>query len=383
MAARTRNRRLLRWGSLATAGAYLLAILELAFMSTPFAAYYYGVYSPLLGLLHRSPSLSWLSAFFVTHLSVPDSRFFTAFGTFGDVLTFLGAALFVAHAIYLYWTKFVKKAVATRLLYAYVRHPQYACLIATGLGLAIMWPRFINLFLLVAMTAVYFALARHEERRMEAKHGAAYRDYADGRAIFFPGNPGRWVLGRVLARLPLGKVRWGLAAVAMLALAPGGSFALRAYSVASLHSSMHPELPGTLVVALDPPETTVVKRLALEAARSTGVPTANTGSATLLILVWDRDRLRHLLADAGIRHGVLEAIEIPKAAVYVVEASIRIPSASEDAGGAVDPKEALSVSVVRRLETIHYQVREANGVGWREFHLPDDAVQAHASLPIV
>ncbi len=199
--------RLRRLAALSTLGVYLLAILEVAVMSTPFAAYYYAAYSPVLGLLQRSAYSGWLSAFFVTHLSEPDSAFLAGFVVFGRVLAYGGLSLFVVHAIYLYWMKFGRRAVASKMLYAFVRHPQYACLMVAGLGFAIMWPRFVNLILFMAMSAAYFVLVRVEERWMLARHGAGYRDYAEGKPMFLPGNPGGRLVRALFGWAPAGRMR--------------------------------------------------------------------------------------------------------------------------------------------------------------------------------
>lgn len=130
--------------------------------------------------------LFWLNEFFITHLSVPDSPLLQVIRNAGKVLAFGGLVLFAIHAAYLYWMKLVRKAIATRLLYAYVRHPQYACWIAAGLGLAILWPRFINLCLWFGMTFAYWALATHEEQAMKRRHGGAYSAYLTGKGMFLP-----------------------------------------------------------------------------------------------------------------------------------------------------------------------------------------------------
>src|SRR5437667_10663656 len=49
--------------------AYLFITLEMLFMVTPFALYYYSVYSPLLAGPFSLPATAWLPAFFLPHLS--------------------------------------------------------------------------------------------------------------------------------------------------------------------------------------------------------------------------------------------------------------------------------------------------------------------------
>src|SRR5438445_8705314 len=60
------------WKSLArTAGflAYFFITLEMLFMVTPFALYYYSAYAPLLSAPSNFPAAAWLPAFFLPHLS--------------------------------------------------------------------------------------------------------------------------------------------------------------------------------------------------------------------------------------------------------------------------------------------------------------------------
>jgi hypothetical protein len=47
--------------------AYLFITLEMLFMVTPFALYYYSVYSPVLAGPFSLPATAWLPAFFLPH----------------------------------------------------------------------------------------------------------------------------------------------------------------------------------------------------------------------------------------------------------------------------------------------------------------------------
>lgn len=373
--------RLSRLAALSTLGVYLLAILEIAVMSTPFAAYYYAAYSPVLGLLQRSPYTGWLSAFFVTHFSKPDSVFLSGVLIAGRVSAYGGLLLFVVHAVYLYWIKFAKKAVAARLLYAYVRHPQYTCLMVAGLGLAIMWPRFLNLILFIAMAAAYFVLVRVEESRMLARHGSGYRDYAGGKPMFLPGNPGGRLAGTLFGWAPAGRMRKSLVAAAVLSSVMASSCGLRAYSVASLRTYHPPGLPNTLVVALDPPDAVDVADIASRAARAGAVADGAENASKLLYLVWDAKRLRHLLIDAGIRRDTFEQVRIPRARVFMVTASVREFGASQPPAILDESEAALSVRFLRRLENIYFQPTESQT--WSALSLPDGAALGHAALPVL
>ena len=49
--------------------AYFLITLEMIFMVTPFALYYYSAYAPFLSATSGIPALAWLPGFFLPHLS--------------------------------------------------------------------------------------------------------------------------------------------------------------------------------------------------------------------------------------------------------------------------------------------------------------------------
>lgn len=385
MQALNRNRPTIlgRFATVAAVGVYLLAIVEFAVMSSPFAAYYYNAYSPLLAFLHKTPHLSWLSALYLTHLSESSSGLLNSLKTLGVALTWLGVILFLVHAAYLYWTKYVTKGVAGRLLYAYVRHPQYLSFMIAGVGVAIWWPRFINLILLFPMVAVYYALARHEERRMELKHGEAYRAYAAGKAMFFPGSPGRRLTNAVFGRLPAGVTRSAAAFVAVLLLAVGGAFGLRSYGVRHLRLHVPSDAPDTLVVAVNPPGSVELAALAsqtIESLRSKPDPSIHDDSIRVLYLIWEFKKLRHFLVDGGIKHDVLIDADVPEADFYVVVARAS-GSSSRRVTQDSDPTDALSATVIRRFEGLYYRPTDVGQFTLEGFDLPAHALHTHTCLP--
>src|SRR5215467_16063108 len=184
-----------RFLSVASVGAFLIATSEMIFMASPFAAYFYSAYSPVLTWTESRSFLIWLTDFFVPHLSTPSSACFAGLLKFPRYLTLVGLASFAVHAVYLYWTKFVRKTMATALLYRYVRHPQYLSFAVAGLGLIFSWPRFINLLLFFVMLISYYALARSEEERVQQQHGEQYLLYKQRTAMFIPGKIGGRIIG--------------------------------------------------------------------------------------------------------------------------------------------------------------------------------------------
>ncbi len=76
---------------------------------------------------------------------------------------------------------------ATRGLYALVRHPQYDGFVLILVGFLLQWPTILTLLMFPVLVAMYARLARLEEREMLATFGEAYRRYADATPRFLPG----------------------------------------------------------------------------------------------------------------------------------------------------------------------------------------------------
>jgi hypothetical protein len=80
--------------------------------------------------------------------------------------------------------------VVKRGFYKLVRHPQYSFLALAGLGLLIVWPRFILLIIYVHMLWFYYLLARSEVERMRSRYGDLYVAATRAVPMFLPGEPG-------------------------------------------------------------------------------------------------------------------------------------------------------------------------------------------------
>jgi protein-S-isoprenylcysteine O-methyltransferase Ste14 len=201
-------------------------------MISPFAAFFYAVFNPFLLLLARSPATHWLADFFLPHMVLPPGAFLKALRVAGSVLFVGGALAFLACAAQVYFHKLARRGPALGGPYRWVRHPQYLSLAITGLGLAILWPRFLTVVLWAVMVGLYDLLARDEERRMVAEFGDAYRSYQARSGRFLPLR-----VEQALARLPGPRapaLRGLLAAILLLGISIGGAFALRAYTVSQL-----------------------------------------------------------------------------------------------------------------------------------------------------
>ena len=201
-------------------------------MISPFAAFFYAAFNPFLLLLAQSPATRWLSAFFLPHMVLPPGSFLKFIRVAGSVLFVGGAVVFLLCAGQVYFHKFLRRGPALGGLYRWIRHPQYLALGLTGLGLAILWPRFLTIVLWSIMIGLYFLLARDEERRMVSRFGDQYRQYMARSGMFLPR-----LLEQCLDRLPLpgpSPLRPLFAFILIIAAAVGGAFALRAYTIARL-----------------------------------------------------------------------------------------------------------------------------------------------------
>lgn len=310
--------------SLATVGTFLIAISEMIFMGGPFAAYFYSIYSPVLTWTESRPYLVWLNDFFILHLSTPRSAWFANFVKLPRYLLHLGGALFVVHAVYLYWMKLVRKEVATDLLYRYIRHPQYLSFSVAGLGLVFHWPRFINLLLFFVMLFGYYALARNEEQRMERQYGDVYRVYKEQTAMFFPGRVIEKTINSALGWLPTPYVRGYVALFILLVAGLASSVLLRAGSVQSLH---YEALPKALVIFLEEPAGVDPKTIENQIARISAEDSPQKGTVRLFYVLSDKGTLRHLLVDSGVTYEGLKRGSLPEGAWYLVRASASYCSA--------------------------------------------------------
>jgi len=100
---------------------YLLIAFEFFYMATPFAAYFYGVYKPFLGILDRFPSLSWITGFFLPHLAEDTkSPLIDSIKITGGIIAAAGLITFLICAFQVYYAKLFKKGMVSRGLYKYI-----------------------------------------------------------------------------------------------------------------------------------------------------------------------------------------------------------------------------------------------------------------------
>ncbi len=223
-----------RMAYLSAAAFYLLVALEFFYMASPFAATLYAAYAPGLRLLARSPRLAWLSQTFLPHFVVQTrSPLLDQREAVGATLFVGGLAVFAVCAAQVYYAKLVQSGrPVTGGVYRLLRHPQYVALAVSGVGLVLLWPRFIALVALLLMMLVYALLARLEERECRERFGRRSLEYAQRTGVLLPHRPGAAARSRSLPAPALVAV-WLTTSL----LAVAGAERLRLFTVDSLYAS--------------------------------------------------------------------------------------------------------------------------------------------------
>lgn len=233
---------------------YLIIGFEFFYMASPFGVYFYSLYGPGLNFLNNNPTFSWLSSLFLPHIvAETTSTLLNLRNVIGGILTLGGFLGFCIGAAQVYYKKVTRKEAVTGGLYKWIRHPQYVSLIVCGLGLLLLWPRYLVLLSFTAMIFVYYFLAKFEEGECEQKYGKSYLDYQLKTYRFLPF---RWPLSlkqsilpksgfqRVLAVLTL----YSMVSAAALALAVG----LKTWSLFSLYGVYTEEAANISLTKADP-----------------------------------------------------------------------------------------------------------------------------------
>ncbi len=206
---------------------YFVICLEILIMISPFAGFFYSVFNPFLLEIAKYPATRWLSCFFLPHMVIPPDDFLKFIRIMGSVLFVGGIVVFLACALQVYTNKFFRKGAVSKGLYSFIRHPQYLGLGITGMGLAILWPRFLVAVLWLVMILIYYFLSKDEERRMLKEHPAAYKEYMDRTGMFLP----KTIEHRVSPSSIPGKITLF---VLIAAITIGGAFSLRDYTIRHL-----------------------------------------------------------------------------------------------------------------------------------------------------
>ncbi|MBF0566539.1 MAG: isoprenylcysteine carboxylmethyltransferase family protein, partial [Nitrospirae bacterium] len=206
---------------------YFIIVLEVLIMISPFAGFFYSIFNPFLLEIAKYPSTRWLSAFYLPHMALPSDGLLRFIRSMGSILFVAGMLIFLVCAIQVYASKFMKRGAVVRGIYSYVRHPQYVALAVAGVGLSILWPRFLSAVLWLAMILVYYFLARDEERRMLKAYGEDYGRYMEKTGMLLPSAVERHCL-------PAGAVGRIAIFILIATVTIGGGFFLRAYTIEHL-----------------------------------------------------------------------------------------------------------------------------------------------------
>jgi hypothetical protein len=108
-----------------------------------------------------------------------------------------------------------------------MRHPQYVGLGIAGIGLSILWPRFLVAVLWLVMILLYYFLSKDEERRMLKGYPDTYGKYMENTGMFLP----KRIEGYFAPSGIAGKTALFVLVAACLI---GGAFFLRDYTVKHL-----------------------------------------------------------------------------------------------------------------------------------------------------
>jgi protein-S-isoprenylcysteine O-methyltransferase Ste14 len=265
---------------------YIAIGLEILFMISPAALYFYSLYGPALNFLDQWSGTAWLSQFFLPHISTTRSAVLNALPKVGGASLIIGIIVFMASAIQIYNAKFRRLGLVTNGLYRYSRHPQYVGLALLGLGALLLWPRFLVLIAYVLMLFLYRSLAASEERRCEAGFGNRYREYENQTDRFLPVFPPWKSFAAIGITQPSVQPRrsWLLHTIATLMVCLALAFGLREYALANITAHYQTQVAVLSPALLSNQELLTAYRTALNEAGIRQI-TSSSSEAPLLVHV--------------------------------------------------------------------------------------------------
>ena len=289
-------------------------------MVTPFAAYFYSVYTPLLHGLEATSMTAWLPQFFLPHLAHTKIAAFRYLEWVGALLAVFGVIAFFACAIQLYYGKFIKKRLVTGGLYGRVRHPQYLMLMIAGAGFLLFWPRFFVLVTYLVMLGLYYLLARHEEETIRQLYGSETEAYLTQVPMF---NPFRARGAGVDERPPSGSralTLWlGGCAVCLII-----AFALRAVAISQMYVIKRPSPDVTALSfrALDDGTIEKIVDSTLASDELQDLLEQHPETALLMQINAGQWQLTHLLIDLGMKADARRGLELDGNGFFVVVSEV-------------------------------------------------------------
>jgi len=293
---RSLAKRAAAYGSIAV---FVLMALEVMIMISPFAFFFYSVFSPVFNFLEQHAATRWATMFFLPHMILPPTAFLKTVRVAGSVFFVVGFLGFTFCAAQVYLGKIFKWGIASKGIYRIIRHPQYLLLGLWGIGMAILWPRFIVLASLALMFVLYYFLARDEERRMLNLYGDSYRKYQERTGMFLPRSLERPLAALIQRLVPRASLRPAVIPVLMVILVLGSGFLLRAITVHSLPLTSEQNLTMVPILPEDSPLAGAAIKGVLAAAREGEVPFLRDDKDYLGYLMPADYVMQGMLADTG------------------------------------------------------------------------------------
>lgn len=291
---------------------YGLVMIEVVIMISPFAFYWYSLYTPTLQGLHRWRATAWLESFFLPHSVITTSGFLEFMRwKIGSWAFGLGLLFALICAVQVYGTKLLKHKAAESWMYKYVRHPFYLSLAVAGFGLMTIWPRMIILVLYLGMLFLYYFLARFEEKQVEAAH-PEYAEYRKRTGMFLPGNPGGKLFLLLFGWIPSRGLAVAVSSSVVIALVLGGAVAIRGYTI---HHAATELLPtnNMMAIAIWPTPQDKIQQVVTAALQDDRVRTAldNEHGAAFTAHLLPKDYgMVNMFADVGTDHRMFSKVSL-------------------------------------------------------------------------
>lgn len=291
---------------------YGLVMIEVVIMISPFAFYWYSLYTPTLQGLHRWRATAWLESFFLPHSVITTSGFLEfmrwKIGSWAFGLGLLSALIC---AVQVYGTKLFRHEAAKSWMYRYIRHPFYLSLAFAGFGLLTIWPRIIILVLYLGMLFLYYFLARFEEKQVEAAH-PEYAEYRKRTGMFLPGNPGGKLFRLLVGWIPSRGLALAVSSAAIIALILGGAVGARRYTIAHAATELLPT-NNLMAIAIWPTPPDKIQQVVSVALQDDRVRTAlanEPGAAFTAHLLPKDYGMVNMFADVGTDHRMFSKVSV-------------------------------------------------------------------------
>ncbi|MDP3183238.1 MAG: isoprenylcysteine carboxylmethyltransferase family protein, partial [Desulfobaccales bacterium] len=213
---------------------FFVMAFEVMIMISPFAFFFYSVFAPFFNFLGQHAATKWTTTFFLPHMILPPTLFLKTVRVLGSIFFLVGFFTFLVCAAQVYLGKIFHWGIAAKGIYKYIRHPQYLALGVWGMGMAILWPRFIVLATLAIMFILYYFLGKDEERRMLQEYGDSYERYLQNTGMFLPRVIETPLASRFQRLIPAVSLRYAVIPVMIVTGVLGTGFFLRAVTLRSL-----------------------------------------------------------------------------------------------------------------------------------------------------